>query len=158
MSLKIRPMRKGEEAAVAALLRQLPRDLNLGIEFAITGEALVKAAGLAEISVAEDSGLMLGVCSWTMTYSTQRAMPGIYICDLFILGHARGRGIGDALLKGVMKAAAKRGAGFIKMEVDVTNEGAARFYERLGFKHKSEDCYYALEPDAYAELLKGDKP
>ena len=100
---------------------------------------------------------MLGVCSWVMTYSTQRAMPGIYICDLFILGHARGRGIGDALLKGVMKAAAKRGAGFIKMEVDVTNEGAARFYERLGFIHKSEDRYYALEPQEFANLLKGEK-
>jgi ribosomal protein S18 acetylase RimI-like enzyme len=157
MSLKIRPMRKGEEAAVAALLRQLPRDLNLGIEFAITGEALVKAAGLAEISVAEDSGLMLGVCSWTMTYSTQRAMPGIYICDLFVLGHARGRGIGDALLRGVMTQAAKRGAGFIKMEVDVANDGAARFYERLGFKHKNDDRYYALEPQEFANLLKGEK-
>ncbi len=157
MSLRIRPMRKGEEAAVAALLRHLPRDLNLGIEFAITGEALAEAAGLAEISIAEDSGLMLGVCSWVMTYSTQRAMPGIYICDLFVLGHARGRGIGDALLRGVMAAAAKRGAGFIKMEVDKSNEGAARFYERLGFRHKTDDRYYALEPDAFTDLLKGEK-
>lgn len=157
MSLKIRPMRKGEEAAVAALLRQLPRDLNLGVEFAITGEALAKAAGLAEVSVAEDSGLMLGVCCWVMTYSTQRAMPGIYICDLFVLGHARGRGIGDTLLRGVMTTAAKRGAGFIKMEVDQTNEGAARFYERLGFRHKQDDRYYALEPDGFAALLAGEK-
>jgi ribosomal protein S18 acetylase RimI-like enzyme len=156
MSLKIRPMRKGEEAGVAALLRQLPRDLNLGVEFAITGEALAKAKGLAEVSVAEDSGLMLGVCCWVMTYSTQRGMPGIYICDLFVLGHARGRGIGEALLKGVMKEAAKRGAGFIKMEVDTSNDGAARFYERLGFSHKTDDRYYALEPEGYQSLLNGE--
>jgi ribosomal protein S18 acetylase RimI-like enzyme len=150
-------MRTGEEAAVAALLRQLPRDLELGVEFAITGEALAAAKGLAEVSVAEDSGLMLGVCCWVMTYSTQRAMPGIYICDLFVLGHARGRGIGDSLLRGVMAEASKRGAGFIKMEVDVSNDGAARFYERLGFRHKTDDRYYTLEPETYAELLKGDQ-
>jgi len=157
MSLKVRPMRKGEEAAVAALLRQLPRDLKLGVEFAITGEALAKASGLAEISVAEDSGLMLGVCCWVMTYSTQRAMPGVYICDLFVLGHARGRGIGDELLRSALAEAAKRGAGFVKMEVDVTNDGAARFYERMGFKHKTGDRYYALEPNEFAGLLKGEK-
>jgi ribosomal protein S18 acetylase RimI-like enzyme len=155
MSVVIRSMRDGEEDDVATLLRQLPRDLGLGVEFAVTGAALKAAKGLAEISVAEDAGLILGVCCWVMTYSTQRAMPGIYICDLFILGPQRGRGIGEALLKGVMTAAAKRGASFIKMEVDVSNEGAARFYERLGFHHKPDDRYYALESSQYNSLLQG---
>lgn len=158
MSIRIRAMRSGEEAAVATLLRQLPRDLGLKTEFAITGEALKAAKGLAEISIAEDSGLMLGVCCWVMTYSTMRAMPGIYICDLFVLGHARGRGIGDALLRGVVAASAKRGAGFIKMEVDVSNPNAARFYERLGFIQKSDDLYYALEPSAFKSLNEGKTP
>ena len=157
MSLRIRPMKKGEENAVATLIRQLPRDLGLNTEFAITGESLKAAHGLAEIAVAEDSGLMLGVCCWVMTYSTQRAMPGVYICDLYVLGHARGRRIGEALMKGVMKLAQKRGAGFIKLELDNANEGGARFYERLGFKHKTDDLYYVLEPKDYAAILAGDE-
>lgn len=157
MSLRVRPMKKGEENAVATLIRQLPRDLGLKEEFAITGESLKAAHGLAEIAVAEDSGLMLGVCCWVMTYSTQRAMPGVYICDLYVLGHARGRRIGEALMKGVMKLARKRGAGFIKLELDSANEGGARFYERLGFKHKTDDLYYVLEPKNYAAILAGDE-
>ena len=40
-----------------------------------------------------------------------------------------------------------RGAKFVKLEVDLTNAGGARFYERLGFKKKLEDRLFILEQD-----------
>jgi ribosomal protein S18 acetylase RimI-like enzyme len=154
MSLGIRPMRAGEEDAVAVLIRQLPKDLGLSTVPKITGQSLRDAKDLAQVTVAVDAGLILGVCLWTMTYSSWRGHAGIYISDLYVLAHARGRKIGERLLRGTMVEAQKRGAGFIKMEVDVNNHAGARFYERLGFIHKAEDRFFILEPDEFEKLTR----
>ena len=79
MSVGIRPMREGQEDAVAVLIRQLPKDLGLDVTFKMSGQNLRDAKGLAHVMVAEDAGQMLGVCLWTMTYSSMRGCPGIYI-------------------------------------------------------------------------------
>ncbi len=156
MSLRVRFMREGEEDAVAVLIRQMPKDIGLDIVPLITGQNLRDCKDVAQVTVAEDAGLILGVCLWTMTYSSWRGSRGIYISDLYVMGHARGRQVGEKLLRGTIAFAQKKGASFIKMEVDVANEGAARFYERLGFHHKSDDRIFILEPDAFAALAKGD--
>ncbi len=157
MSIGIKPMRDGQQDAVAVLIRQLPKDLGLAAVPKITGQNLRQAKAIAEVTVAEDAGLLLGVCLWTLTYSSWRGCLGIYISDLYVLPHVRGRKIGEKLLRGVIALAKKRGAGFVKMEVDVNNHAAARFYKRLGFNHKSEDEIFILEPDAFEILAKEEQ-
>ncbi len=152
MSIGIKPMREGQEDAVAVLIRQLPKDLGLAFVPKMTGQNLRDAKGLAHVMVAEDAGLLLGVCLWTMTYSSWRGSAGIYISDLYVLPHARGRKIGERLLRGTILEAQKRGAKFIKMEVENSNEAAGRFYKRLGFKHKSDDQIYILEPFEFEQM------
>jgi ribosomal protein S18 acetylase RimI-like enzyme len=154
MSLEIRMMRDGEEDAVAVLIRQLPKDLGLTTVPKMTGKNLRDAKGLAHVTVAFDAGLILAVCLWTLTYSSWRGSPGIYISDLYVLPHARGRKIGEQLLRGTVIEAQKKGAEFIKMEVEVSNEAGARFYERLGFIHKSDDRIFILEPAAFEHLAR----
>jgi ribosomal protein S18 acetylase RimI-like enzyme len=90
-----------------------------------------------------------------MTYSSWRGMKGIYVSDLFVLDHVRGRKIGEKLLRYTALEAQTRGAGFIKMEVDHQNDRAQRFYQRLGFAYKAEDQFYALEPDQFQIFSKG---
>ena len=46
-----------------------------------------------------------------------------------------------------------RGAKFVKLEVDLTNAGGARFYERLGFKKKLEDRLFILEQDGLNNFI-----
>ena len=152
MSVGIRPMRDGEEDAVAVLIRQLPKDLGLDTVPKMTGQNLRDAKGLAHVTVADSAGLILGVCLWTMTYSSWRGCPGIYISDLYVLQPARGRKIGEKLLRGTLRESLKLGARFVKMEVEVDNAAAARFYERLGLKHKSNDRVFILEPDKFEQL------
>ena len=153
MSLGIRMMRDGEEDAVAVLIRQMPKDLGLSVVPKMTGQNLRDAKGLAQVTVAVDAGLILGVCLWTMSYSSWRGLPGIYICDLYVLPHVRGRHIGEKLMRGTLQEAQRHRAGFVKMEVEVSNEGAARFYERLGFIHKSDDRIFILEPASAAKVI-----
>ena len=155
MSIGIRPMREGQEEAVAAMLRRLPLDLGLDVIPKVTGENLRDNAGLARVTVAEDSGLLLGVCLWVMTYSSWRGAKGVYISDLYVMDHARCRKIGERLLRGVVRESQKQGASYIKMEVDASNTAAQRFYGRLGFKHKPDDQFFVLEEEEFSTLSEG---
>jgi ribosomal protein S18 acetylase RimI-like enzyme len=156
MSIGIRPMRPGEEDAVVTMLRQLPKDLGLAVVPKVTGESLRKADGLARVMVAENSGLLVGCCLWVMTYSSWRGAKGIYISDIYVMGHARDQKVGDKLLRRVAREAQALGASFIKLEVDVTNSKARAFYERRGFKHKADDQLMILEPDQFVDYAKGE--
>ena len=155
MSIGVRYMREGQEEAVAAMLRQLPKDLGLSVVPKITGQSLREAKDLVHVVVAENSGLLLGACLWVMTYSSWRGTKGIYISDLYVMEHARGNKVGDRLLRGTLREAKKLGARFVKMEVDGANIGAQRFYDRLGFVRKADDMFYVLEQEQFELLLKG---
>ncbi len=91
--------------------------------------------------------MLLGACLSLMTFSTFRAAKGMYVVDLFVNATARNRNIGHKLLQAAARSAVAKGATFIKLEVDVTNEGGARFYERIGFKKKPEDRLFILDQD-----------
>jgi ribosomal protein S18 acetylase RimI-like enzyme len=155
MNANIRPMLRGEEDAVATMLRQLPQDMGLAVVPKVTGESLRNAGGLAQVTVAENSGLLVGCCLWMMTYSSWRGAKGIYISDIYVIEHARGKKVGDKLLRRVAVEAQALGASFVKLEVDVTNSKARMFYERRGFKHKADDQLMFLEPDQFIAFAKG---
>lgn len=147
MSVGFRPMRDGQEDAVAAMVRQLPKDLGLPVAPKLTGEGLRKAKGLVQVTVAEDSGLLLGACLWLLTFSTWRGCKGMYVVDLFVMQHARGKKIGERLLQAAARQAMALDAAFIKLEVDETNAGGMRFYDRLGFGLHPEDRLFIMEAD-----------
>ncbi len=157
MGVGIRFMREGQEDAVVAMLRALPKEMGKDLVPKVTGASLRENKGFVHVTVAEDSGLLLGVCLWLMTYSSWRGVKGIYISDLYVMGHARGRKIGEKLLRGTLKEAAKMGAAFVKIEVDRDNVGAQSFYARLGFVQVAEDLFHVLEPDNFLHVLK-DEP
>ena len=148
MSFRLRPMRKGEAEAVAAMVRDLARDTGAATVPKLTAEKLTAARELIEVLVAEENGRLLGACLGLMTFSTWRGAPGLYVVDLFVLPEARRRSVGEALLRAAARRFAKRGAEFIKLEVDETNTGAERFYARLGFTKKTEDRLHVLEQDS----------
>jgi ribosomal protein S18 acetylase RimI-like enzyme len=155
MSIGVRFMRDGQEEAVAAMVRQMPKDLGLSTTAKLTGEGLRAAKGLVNVTVAEDSGLLLGACLWLITFSTWRNAKGMYVVDLYVMGHARGRKIGDRLLRGAAREAQKLGAEFMKLEVDIANVAGQRFYERFGFVKKPAEQLHILEPDVFDIFAKG---
>jgi ribosomal protein S18 acetylase RimI-like enzyme len=157
MALIIRAMRDGDAAAVAALVRNLAEYIGGGATPKLTADGLLAARDLIDTVVAEDGTGTLGACLSLMTYSTWRGARGLYIVDLFVAPEARGRHIGERLLRAAARRGAKRGAQFVKLEVDETNSGAERFYARLGFAKKSEDRLFVLEQDRLdAFIMTGD--
>lgn len=158
MSLVFRAMRDEEADAVARMVHGLAEHIGTGFVPRLTGGALLAARDLIDVTVADDAGALAGACLGLMTFSTWRGARGLYIVDLFVTPEARGRKVGEALLRLSARRAAARGASFIKLEVDETNTGAERFYARLGFAKKTEDRLHILEQDGLEHFISsGDK-
>src|SRR5437899_1060497 len=124
MSSAIRAMRPEEADQVADMVRHLARDIGAKTIPKLTGEALAGNRDLVDIVVAENAAELIGACLSLMTFSTWRGVPGTYIVDLFVKDEARGRNVGELLLKASAARAVARGSRFIKLEVDRTNLGA----------------------------------
>jgi GNAT superfamily N-acetyltransferase len=58
--------------------------------------------------------------------------------NVFTRGSFRGRGFGEALTRSVVQALREEGIGLIVLNVAVENVGAARIYERIGFRDHCE--------------------
>ncbi|MDE2384491.1 MAG: GNAT family N-acetyltransferase [Alphaproteobacteria bacterium] len=158
MSIGYRPMRAGQEEAVATLVRQLPKDLGMEFTPALTGEILRQWQGQHHVMVAENAGLLCGVCTWFYIYSTWRGTKGIYVSDLYVHSHLRGRKIGEGLLRATAKEAAKQGASFIKLDVRRGMPRQMKFYETLGFTQDDDIHTYFLEQEKFNALMTEQKP
>jgi len=156
VTLIIRPMREDDAPNVVAMVHGLARDTGSDVVPKLTPESLIAARDLIDVTIAEDDGGILGACLTLLTYSTWRDAKGLYIVDLFIDGKARNRGIGLKLLREAGRRGRAKGARFIKLEVYHTNEGAARFYERLGFVRNDKDRLFVLEDDKVTALLSAE--
>jgi ribosomal protein S18 acetylase RimI-like enzyme len=146
-------MRAGEAEAVAAMVRGLAAHIGTGFVPRLDAQGLEAASDLVDVMVAEEEGRLIGACLGLMTFSTWRGAPGLYVVDLFVSPEARGRKVGEALLRSQARRFAARGAAFIKLEVDRTNTGAERFYARLGFAKKTEDRLHVLEQDKLTAFI-----
>jgi len=156
VTLIIRPMREDDAPNVVAMVHGLARDTGSDVVPKLTPESLIAARDLIDVTIAEDDGGILGACLTLLTYSTWRDAKGLYVVDLFIDGKARNRGIGLKLLREAGRRGRAKGARFIKLEVYHTNEGAARFYERLGFVRNDKDRLFVLEENRVTALLSAE--
>ena len=88
-----------------------------------------------EALVADVDGTIEGIALFYETPgSTFRARPFLYLEDLVVTGAARSRGVGQALMAALAQEALSRNAWRVEWAVLDWNEGAIRFYDRLGAK------------------------
>ena len=157
MSIAYKPMRAGQEDAVATLIRQLPRDLGLDVQPLVTGDTIRQWKDEVHVTVAEDSGLICGVCLWFMHYSTWRALKGCYICDLYVMEHLRGKKLGQGLLRAAARAAQDMGARYLRLDVTRLHGAPKAFYSKLGFVADEEDLTMFLEPQTFNSYVGEEK-
>lgn len=86
----------------------------------------------AEVVIAELDGRPVGFALYFQNFSTFLGRPGLFLEDLYVQPHARGHGVGKALLVHLAKLAVARGAGRFDWNVLDWNEPAIGFYQRLG--------------------------
>ncbi|MCL2933200.1 MAG: GNAT family N-acetyltransferase [Trichodesmium sp. MAG_R03] len=87
---------------------------------------------IAEAIIAELTGQPVGFSLFFHNYSTFLTQPGIYIEDLFVLPHYRGRGIGKQLVSYIAELAVSRNCARLEWSVLDWNESAIGFYQHIG--------------------------
>ena len=115
-------------------------------------DTLFGAKPAAEVLLAESNGEWVGFALFFSTYSTFLAQPGLYLEDLYVKSHARGRGFGTALLTELAKIAVARGYGRVEWAVLDWNAPSIGFYRKLGAVPMDEWTTYRLTGDALRKL------
>jgi GNAT superfamily N-acetyltransferase len=108
----------------------------------------------AEVLLASLEGETVGFAVFFTNYSTFLAKPGLYLEDLFVKPHARGKGIGKALLARLAKIAVERDCGRVDWSVLNWNEPSLRFYEALGAVPLSDWTTHRLTGEALVKLAR----
>ena len=85
-----------------------------------------------EVLLACDENQILGFALYFRTFSTFLGRPGIYLEDLFVREFARGKGIGEALLRRIASSTLEMGGGRLEWSVLDWNQPAISFYKKMG--------------------------
>jgi ribosomal protein S18 acetylase RimI-like enzyme len=104
-----------------------------GYERFLRGELADKEAC---VMVAADGDEILGYTYSTLEGRDWNALLDAcgQLHDIFVRDDARGRGVGDALLRGTVAELLSLGAPRVVLATAVKNEGAQRFFESHGFR------------------------
>ena len=95
-------------------------------------EQLFGARQVAEVVLAEIEGAAVGLAVFFHNFSTFLGRAGLYLEDLYVKPHARGRGIGRSLITFVARIAVDRKCGRFEWSVLDWNTRAIEFYRALG--------------------------
>ena len=153
---KIRPAVLADVHKIFVLIKELA-DYERLLNEVIATEDLLEETLFGEnsnvkILVAYNKDQILGFALYFHTYSTFLGRPGIYLEDLFVREFARGRGIGEALLRRIAKCALEIGGGRFEWSVLDWNEPAIRFYKKMGAVPLEEWTTYRVTGEKLKEL------
>jgi ribosomal protein S18 acetylase RimI-like enzyme len=92
----------------------------------------------------DSSGRIVGSGSVT-TYSVPTGLRAI-IEDVVVESSARGQGVGEAVMRGLLDAARDMGAAGVSLTSNPGRAAANRLYTRMGFAPRQTNCYYYRFP------------
>lgn len=109
----------------------------------------------AEVLIGEIDGAPAGFALFFQTFSTFEGKPGIWLEDLFVEPHARGAGLGRALLAQLAALVIERGGARLEWNVLDWNELGKGFYRSIGAAHVDGWERWRMQDDALEALANG---
>jgi ribosomal protein S18 acetylase RimI-like enzyme len=89
-------------------------------------------------------GGTIGAAYVPFLWSLEHAGPVAWLEELYVAPRDRGMGTGAALVRSACVEAAARGCRAMDLEVDSSHEGAARLYQREGFRRLARSRWVRL--------------
>lgn len=139
MTVEIRRITQVSDALEEAFARLMPQlSPRLG---APSREELRRVAGsetgalLAAVAGERIVGVLM--LAWYDAPSGRKA----WIEDVVVDAAARGRGIGEALVREALALACREGVARVMLTSNATRRAAHRLYERMGFVRYETDCF-----------------
>jgi GNAT superfamily N-acetyltransferase len=161
MKIEIAEATERDTPIILDLIKQLAEYERLSDRVTATEEQLRKtlfgARPAAEVLLAAVDGETVGFAVFFGNYSTFLAKSGIYLEDLFVKPHARGCGVGTALLARLAQLAVERDCGRVEWAVLDWNTPSIRFYESLGAVALSDWTTFRLTGEALAKLARATR-
>jgi len=155
-TIRIVPATESDVPILLDLIRQLAEYEKLSHVVKATEErlraSLFGERPAAEAILAFFDQECAGFALFFANYSTFLAQTGLYLEDLYVKSHLRGKGIGYALLTHLAKIATSRDYGRLEWEVLDWNEPSIQFYKRLGAVPMDDWTKYRLTGDALERL------
>lgn len=135
-SIRLVPANERDISLILRFIKELAQYEKLSKECVAT-EGLLRNSlfgrkKYAEVVIAHYGNEPAGFALFFHNYSTFLARPGMYLEDLYVVPHLRGKGIGKSLLVHVARIAKKRKCGRFEWAVLDWNKPTIAFYERLG--------------------------
>jgi GNAT superfamily N-acetyltransferase len=154
--IEIRPAGAADVELILEFIRELARYERLEHELIATPEdlreALFGTRRYAEVVFACEAGEPVGFALFFHNFSTFKGRPGIYLEDLFVKPHRRGRGVGRQLLRYLAQLAVERRCTRLEWAVLEWNEPAIRFYRSLGAQPLADWRVFRLTGTALEQL------
>jgi GNAT superfamily N-acetyltransferase len=95
--------------------------------------------------IAELEGVVVGYLLYHFGYDTDRASRNLHVIDLFVDTHARGHGVGKALMLEAVQICKDAGANGLFWAVFDKNQIALEFYKSLGTYLTKDLVFMRLE-------------
>lgn len=156
MALTIRFATPDDIETVVSLIRELADYEKLLHEVVIDPEELRQHLfgdrRYVEVLMAEEEGDTAGFALFFHNYSTFMGRPGLYLEDLYVKPHLRGKGIGKALLQKLAQLAVERGCGRLEWSVLDWNAPSIAFYKGQGAVPMDAWTVYRVTGDRLSAL------
>lgn len=153
--MNVRRARPGDEAALAALYREMQAHYETSDPPGGADASAAYAVGPHERQpftlVAEENGRLLGFANLNPIFYGTAYQWLLFLKDVFVGEAGRGSGAGTALLRAMAKVARDEGYCRIDWTTDPSNVDAQRLYDRLGVK-RQEKVFYRLAGDDLLRL------
>lgn len=102
-------------------------------------------------------GTVQGMAAVSLQYPAPKERGQLYMKELYVHSAARGRDIGERLMRRVARHAVAHDCLRLDWTTERPNEGAQRFYRRLGAEHVEEKVYFRLAGDALQAFASDDR-
>ncbi len=152
MTIEVRPIRRGEGAALLTMVRALAESHDVLDKHTATAEDLERALFVEQpivgCLIAFIDGGPAGCAFWHRSFATSRGGEVMYLEDLSVLPEHRRKGVARALLKALAGEARRRGYLSIYWLMKSWNEGARALYAQTGAEIEEGILFCRLADDA----------
>ncbi|MEV3901150.1 GNAT family N-acetyltransferase [Mycobacterium sp. NPDC050551] len=144
----IRPVRRGDEAELAAMIHELAEFERAAAGCTVTESQLATALfGDRPVvfgHIVEVDGAPAAAALWFYNFSTWDGVAGIYLEDLFVRPQFRRRGLARALLSTLARECVEHGYSRLSWAVLDWNADAIATYDALGGKPQTDWITYRV--------------
>lgn len=115
---------------------------------------LVADGRMGRLVICVDQDQALGFATYSVLVPGPDLRTAMLVKDLFVLPAARGRGAGQALMRHLAAICLAEGIARIDLTTESWNEGAVRFYRRIGGDLMHQKRYFRFAGEAFAGLAQ----